>query len=430
MQLLASSVLKGNQSVAPFAFLAVPSSIEAQFKCAKIWIARECPPSEIPIWQGERYQHDRIRVAYLSPDFRKHAIALLAAGLFQCHDTTLFDIIALSSGPDDKSDMRMRLQASFNQFIDVATYSDNDIGRLIRKLEIDILIDLAGLTTGSRMAVFARRPAPISVSYLGYPGTSGANYIDYIIADRIVIPEEQRRFYPEKIVYLPNTYQVNDATRPIADQRFTRAQCGLPSTGFVYCCLNGNYKVTPSIFAAWMRILAKVEHSVLWLFESNMTAAKNLREAAAKQGIRPERLVFAKKLPLLDHLARYCLADLFLDTLPYNAHTTASDALWAGLPVLTCLGGTFAGRVSASLLHAIDLAELVTTSLEAYERMAVELAMHPYKLANIRDRLAANRRTMPLFNTELFAKHLETAYKIMYERYQSDLSPDHIFVQP
>lgn len=427
---LVASVLDRNQLVAPLAFLAVPSSNKAQLKCAKLWVAREYPPSDTPVWRGQRYQHDRIRVAYLSPDLRKHATALLAAGLFECHDRNRFDTVAISSGPDDNSEMRKRLQQSFDRFIDVAACSDDEIARLVGKLEIDILVDLAGFAAGSRMAVFARRPAPISVSYLGYPGTSGADYIDYIIADRIVIPEQDREFYVEKIAYLPNSYQVNDATRLVANKESTRAEHGLPSTGFVYCCFNSNYKVTPFIFSSWMRILAKVEGSVLWLLESNITAYNNLRKEAAKYNVSPDRLIFAKKLPLPDHLARHCLADLFLDTLPYNAHTTASDALWTGLPLLTCLGETFAGRVSASLLHAIDLAELVAKSLEDYEQMAVALALHPDKMTGVRNKLAANRRTTPLFNTELFAKHIETAYTAMYERYQSQLPPEHIFIQP
>src|SRR5579862_505628 len=426
---LVSSVLNRNQIVTPLAFLAVPSSNEAQLKCAKLWIAREYPASDRHVWQRQRYRHDRIRVAYLSPDLHKHAIALLAAGLFKCHDRNRFHITALSSGPDDNSEIRQRLRESFDQFVDVAACSDDEIARLVGKLEIDILVDLAGFTFGSRTAVCARRPAPISVSYLGYPGTSGADYIDYIIADRIVIPEQHREFYTEKVAYLPNSYQVNDATRLVPGKSLTREECGLPSTGFVYCCFNTSHKLTPFIFHTWMRILAKVPDSILWLLETNTTAADNLKKEAARLGVSPERINFAKRLSLPDHLARHCLADLFLDTLPYNAHTTASDALWARLPVLTCLGNTFSGRVSASLLHAIDLAELVTDSLDDYERMAVELAMHPERLAGVRNRLAANLGTTPLFNTKLFTEHLESAYSAMYERHQSHLPPEDIFVQ-
>ena len=267
-----------------------------------------------------------------------------------------------------------------------------------------------GFTQDARTNVFARRPAPIQVNYLGYPGTMGASYIDYIIADQTVIPDELRKFYSEKIVVLPNTYQANDRKRVISDQVFTRADLGLPSQGFVFCCFNNNYKITPRIFDSWMRILKQVDGSVFWLLEDNATAASNLKKRGFGAGISPERLVFAKRVPLPEHLARHQLADLFLDTFPYNAHTTASDALWAGLPVLTCIGETFAGRVAASLLNAIRLPELITTTLEAYEQMAIDLATHPEKLAAIKHKLAENRFTTPLFDTKLFTKHIEAAY--------------------
>jgi predicted O-linked N-acetylglucosamine transferase (SPINDLY family) len=266
------------------------------------------------------------------------------------------------------------------------------------------------------------------VNYLGYPGTMGAEYIDYIIADRIVIPEDQHEFYSEKIAYLPNSYQVNDAKRSIADRAFTRTELGLPLTGFVYCCFNNNYKITPRVFDCWMRILKQVEGSVLWLLEDNAKAASNLRKEAVARGVDAERLIFANRMPLPDHLARHRLADLFLDTLPCNAHTTASDALWAGLPVLTCLGETFAGRVAASLLNAIGLPELISATLETYEQMAIDLARHPEKLAVIKRKLAGNRLTTPLFDTKRFTKHIEAAYTAMYERHQAGLPPDHIVI--
>ncbi len=298
--------------------------------------------------------------------------------------------------------MRQRLQASFERFIEAQPYSDSQIANLIKELEIDILVDLAGFTTNSRTSIFAKRPAPIQVNYLGYPGTMGAEYIDYIIADRIVIPEDQHEFYSEKIAYLPSSYQVNDAKRSIADRAFTRTELGLPLTGFVYCCFNNNYKITPRVFDSWMRILKQVEGGVLWLLEGNAKAASNLRKEAVARGVDAERLIFANHMPLPDHLARHRLADLFLDTLPYNAHTTASDALWAGLPVLTCLGETFAGRVAASLLNAIGLPELISATLEAYEQMAIDLATQPENLAVIKRKLAENRRGTPLFDTKLF----------------------------
>jgi protein O-GlcNAc transferase len=290
------------------------------------------------------------------------------------------------------------------------------------------LVDLKGFTQDARTNVIARRPAPVQVSFIGYPGTMGASYIDYIIADRTTIPDEYRKFYSEKIVAMPGTYQVNDRRRVVHDSAVNRAEAGLPSTGFVFCCFNNNYKIQPGVFDCWMRILTQVEGSVLWLLEDNASAAKNLKAEAAARGISAERLVFAKRLPLPEHLARHKLADLFLDTLPCNAHTTASDALWFGLPMLTCLGETFAGRVGASLLKAIGLPELITLTLESYEQMAIDLAIDSRKLAVIRLELEKNRLTTPLFDTELYTKHIETAYAVMYERYQAGFPADHIVV--
>jgi protein O-GlcNAc transferase len=425
---LIASVRRGNANTSPFVFLTIPSSAADQLQCAKLWIASEYPPSKEPIWQGERYDHNRIRVGYVSADFREHATSFLMAGMFECHDKSRFDVTAISFGHNDNSAMQQRLAASFERFIDANRYSDDQIGDLIRSLEIDLLVDLKGFTTDSRTGIFAKRPAPLQVNYLGFPGTMGAQYIDYIIADRILIPEDQREFYSEKVVYLPNSYQVNDAKRSIADRAFTRAELGLPQTGFVFCCFNANYKLTPRIFDCWMRILKQVEGSVLWVLEDNAKAANNLRKEAVARGVNAERLIFAKRMPLPDHLARHRLADLFLDTLPCNAHTTASDALWAGLPVLTCLGETFAGRVAASLLNAIGLPELITATLGAYEQMAIDLATHPEGLAIIKRKLAKNRLTTPLFDTKLLTKHIEAAYAAMYERHQAGLPPDQIII--
>ena len=424
---LISAVRNGKGNTPPFPFLAIPSSFEDQLQCAKLYIANKYPPSDRPIWQGERYNHERIRLAYLSADFRQHPVAQLMAGVFECHDKSRFDVTAISITPNDHSEMRKRLKAVFEHFIDAETYSDDRIANLVRELEVDILLDLAGFTTDSRTGIFARRCAPIQVNYLGYPGTMGAPYIDYIMADRIVIPEDQHHFYSEKIVCLPNCFVPRDSTRIISDRLYDRAQLGLPQSGFVFCCFNNSYKINPSVFDCWMRILKKVEGSVLWLSENNTTATANLRKEAGIRGINPARLVFAKRMPLLaDHLARHRLADLFLDTLPYNAHTTASDALWAGLPVLTCRGQTFASRVAASLLTAIRLPELITMTVEDYESLAIELARQPEKLAIIKRKLTDNRLTTPLFDTKLFTKHIEAAYMAMYERHQADLMPDDI----
>jgi predicted O-linked N-acetylglucosamine transferase (SPINDLY family) len=425
---LISAVRNGKGSAQPFPFLAIPSMSADQLRCAKHYIANNYPPSDKPIWQGERYNHKRIHVAYLSADFRRHAVSFLIAGMFECHDKSRFEITAISFGPDDNSEMRKRVEASFEHFIDAKTYSDNQIANLVKESEIDILIDLMGFTTDSRTGVIAQRPAPIQVNYLGYPGTMGAEYIDYIIADRIVIPMEQREYYSEKIAVLPDSYQVNDSKRSIADRTFTRTELGLPPGGFVFCCFNNNYKITPHVFDCWMRILKQVEKSVLWFLEYNATASTNLRKEAEARGVNAERLIFAKRMSVADHLARHRVADLFLDTLPYNAHTTASDALWAGLPVLTCLGEIFAARVAASVLNAIGLPELVTATLEDYERLAIELATNPEKLARIKRKLADNRLTTPLFDTKLFTKHIEEAYAAMYERHKAGLAPDHIII--
>ena len=424
---LISSVRDGKVITEPFSFLAIPSSPDDQLQCAKLWIAEKYPPSQKPIWRGEQYRHDRIRIAYVSADFREHPVSHLIAGMFECHDKSRFDVTAISLGPDDNSEMRQRLKASFERFIDAKTYSDDQIANLAKTLEIDILIDLMGFTADSRTGIFARQSAAIQVNYLGYAGTMGASYINYIIADQIVIPDESRKFYSEKIAVLPNTYQVSDRKRFISDKAFTRSDVGLPPQGFVFCCFNNNYKITPHVFDRWIRILKQVEGSVLWLSEPNASATSNLKKEAVARGISSERLVFAERMPLLaEHLARLKLADLFLDTLPYNAHTTASDALWAGLPMLTCLGETYAGRVAASLLNAIRLPELITTTPEAYEQMAIDLATHPEKLAAVKNKLAENRLTTPLFDTKLFTKHIEAAYTMMYERHQAGLAPDHI----
>jgi predicted O-linked N-acetylglucosamine transferase (SPINDLY family) len=348
--------------------------------------------------------------------------------MLECHDKSRFDVTAISFGPDDNSEMRQRLKASFEHFIDGKTFSDEQIANLVRSSEVDILVDLMGFTTDSRTGIFARRPASIQINYLGFIGTMGAEYIDYIIADQIVVPENQREFYSEKIVYLPNSFQPNDRERRIADKIFTRAEAGLPQEGFVFCCFNNSYKITPDVFDIWMRILKQVDGSVLWLVGGSPTMERNLRSEAAARGVDAGRLVFAQRLPSPEYQARLRLADLFLDTLPYNAGTTASDALWAELPILTRIGDTFVARMAASLLTAIDLPELITTTLEAYEQMAIDLATHPEKFAVIKRKLAENRLTTPLFNTKFFTKHIEAAYTAMYERHQAGLAPDHIVV--
>jgi predicted O-linked N-acetylglucosamine transferase (SPINDLY family) len=419
-------VRHGRRAISPFQFLAFSSAPKDQLACARIAVAHKYPPAQAALWRGEIYRHDKIRVAYLSADFHAHATAHLMAGLFEAHDRTRFETFALSFGPDDKSPMRARLERAFSRFLDLRGRSDREIAGLMRQLEIDIAVDLKGYTQDCRSFILAQRAAPLQVNYLGYPGTMGAEYIDYIVADSIVLPESERVHYAEKVLSLPDSYQCNDARRPIAESAGTRADFGLPADAFVFCCFNNNFKIAPEMFAIWMRLLAQTENSVLWLLADNAFAARNLRREAQARGVAGERIVFAERLDAAKHLARYRLADLFLDTLPYGAHTTASDALWAGLPVLTALGSAFAGRVGASLLSAIGLPDLIAPSLEAYERMALAMAHDPARLAALRATLARHRETHPLFDTQRFARTLERGYEAIWRRYQDGAPPAHI----
>jgi len=412
----------------PFPVLALSDSLALQRKAAEIWVNDNHPASHALPAIAWRARHGKIRIGYYSADYDNHATAYLLAGLFEEHDRDKFELVAFSFGPERNDEMRKRTSAAFDQFIDVRNKSDRDIALLSRNREIDIAVDLKGFTQDQRVGIFSYRSAPIQVNYIGYPGTMGAEYIDYLIADGTLIPNASQQHYSEKIAYLPNSYQVNDRKRQIADLQFSREGLGLPQTGFVFCCFNNSYKLMPSTFDGWMRILKQVDGSVLWLLEDNPTASRNLRKEAEARGVRAERLIFAKRMPLAEHLARHRVADLFIDTLPCNAHTTASDALWAGLPLLTCVGEAFAGRVGASLLNAIGLSELIAATQEQYEALAVELATNSGWLNNIRQKLERNRLTTPLFDTRLFTKHIEAAYTQMYERYQADLPPEHIYV--
>lgn len=420
---------RGEKALSPFPVLALTSSLPLQRKAAEIWVNDKHPASLALPAITKRTGHEKIRIGYYSADYHDHATAYLMAELFERHHRNRFELVAFSYGPDQKDEMRKRVSAAFDQFVDVRTKSDKEVALLSRNMEIDIAVDLKGFTQDQRVGIFSYRAAPIQVNYIGYPGTMGAEYIDYLIADCTLIPNASQQHYSEKIAYLPNSYQVNDRKRQIADKRFSREELGLPQTGFVFCCFNNNYKITPGTFDGWMRILKQAECSVLWLLEDNPTAASNLRKEAEARGVSAERLIFAKRMPLPEHLARHRAADLFIDTLPCNAHTTASDALWAGLPVLTRVGEAFASRVPASLLNAIDLPELITTTQDQYEALAVELATNPARLTDIKQKLERNRLTTPLFDTELFAKHIEAAYTQMYERYQAGLPPEHICVQ-
>lgn len=425
---LTARIERGQAASPPLPVLGLTDSAALQRMAAGIWVGEACPPNgALPAIQG-RSAHHRIRVGYFSVDFRDHAVSALMAGVFETHDRDRFDITAFSFGPAAPDAMRTRLQGAFDRFIDVRERSDYDIALLARNMRIDIAVDLGGFTEGCRPNIFALRAAPLQLSYIGYLGTMAAEYMDYLVADATIIPPEHREQYSEKIIYLPH-YQANDAGRVMVDREFGRAELGLPESGFVFCCFNTNAKILPDTFNSWMRILGKVPGSVLFLYAENAAAEDNLRREAARSGIKAERIVFGGRLPAPAYLARYRTADLFLDTLPYNAGTTASDALWAGLPVLTCTGRAFAARIAASLLMAIGLPELIVSTQEHYESLAVELASHPERLHALKQRLAVNRHTKPLFDTPRFTRHLEAAYSQIHTRYLSGLPADHVFVQ-
>ena len=418
-----AGVRAGARTAEPFGYQGICESEQDLLMCAEIFARDEYPPVQQEFATGGSQEGQRVTIGYLCGEFRQHATSILMCGVYEQHRKNQFRLIAFDSGGSDASEYRRRIAASFDEVVEITGLGDHDAANLIRSRNVDILVNLNGYFGDARMGVFARRPSPIQVNYLGFPGTLGAPYIDYLIADAVVIPPTSRQFYSEKIVYLPHSYQANDSKRAISDKTHTREMFALPPSAFVFCCFNNNYKITPSTFDSWMRILGRVEESVLWLLQDNADASANLTREAAARGIASHRLVFAQRLPPDEHLARHKLADLFLDTQPYNAHTTASDALWAGLPVLTRLGTTFAGRVGASLLRALDLPELVTDSVSAYEDMAVELASDPEKLSRIRNKLEASRSTQPLFNTDAFASHLEAAYLTMIQRHRAGGPP-------
>jgi protein O-GlcNAc transferase len=427
---LAAEIAAGRPASRPFSFLPVPASPSLQLTCAKGFSQRQCP-SLMPLWRGKRYDHDRIRIAYLSADFREHPVAHLLAGVLENHDRARFETVAISFGPDDAGPIRNRIERAFERFLDVRDKSDAEIAQLLHDAEIDIAVDLMGPTQGARPGILSFRPAPIQALYLGYAGSSGAGHIDYIIADKIVIPDDEQQFYSEKIVYLPDTYMATDTRRAVAAHTPSRAEQGLPESGVVFCSFNNSYKITPPVFDVWMRLLREIDGSVLWLSHINDAATANLRREAEARGVWPERLVFAPRVALNeDHLARYRQADLFLDTQPFGAHSTASDALWAGVPVLTCAGSTFASRVAASLLHAIGLDDLVTTSLPAYEALALALARDRMRLDAVRGRIAERRASWPLFDTERFTRNLEAAYTMMWERCRRGEPPALITMPP
>jgi predicted O-linked N-acetylglucosamine transferase (SPINDLY family) len=421
-------VRAGKKTAEPFGYQGIADSAQDLRACAELFVVEKFPRRAMVRGGATRRDNSKIRIGYLSGEFRDQATSVLMTELFELHDKSRFEIYAFDNGWDDGSEIRARLNQAFHEIIDISVLGDLAAASLIQDKGIDILVNLNGYFGRGRQGVFSYKPSPVQVNYLGFPGTIGADYIDYMIADSTLVPEGAQKFYSEKVVFLPNSYQVNDSKRRIADKKFSRKDLSLPEAGFVFCCFNNNYKITPEVFDVWMRILKQVEGGVLWLLEDNPDAVVNLRKEAEHRGVDPNRVIFAKRMPLADHLARQRMADLFLDTLPCNAHTTASDALWAGLPLLTCMGETFSSRVAASLLNAIHMPELITHSLEEYESLAIALATDPARLKALREKLESNRLTTPLFDSALFTKHIEAAYTMMFERYQAGLPPDHLYV--
>lgn len=425
---LRQQIAAGAAVVEPFLALSLFDEPALHLRAARLLVQESLQPLA-PLGPLQlRSPGGKIRVGYYSADFRNHPVAYLMAELFEVHDRERFEWFGFYVGPDVQDPMRQRVGAAFDHFIEARGHSDREIAQLSREMGIDIAVDLMGFTQATRMGCFAYRCAPIQVSFMGYPGTTGADYMDYVIADKVLVPPPSQLHFAEKLVYMPHTYQVNDSQRALAQRDFSREELGLPATGFVFCCFNNNFKIMPATFDGWMRILAAVPGSVLWLFESSATAAHNLRKEAQARGISADRLVFASRVPLDQHLARQRVADLFLDTLPYNAHTTASDALWAGLPVLTCMGQSFASRVGASLLHAVGLPEMVTQTQADFEARAIALAHDAAQLARIRSKLQEQRSTSPLFDARLFARHIESAYVTMHDRLHKGQVPDVIEV--
>lgn len=423
---LFAQIEQGERVCAPFPLLAFPATAQLQKRCAEIYIADRYPEMATSTRMTTKQARDRIRLGYLSADFHNHATAYLMASLFEIHDRSSFEVIGISYGQNVKDEMRSRLLEAFDTFLDISDRSDDEAVADIRNLDIDIAIDLKGFTRGFRLGLLARRVAPIQVSYLGYPGTMGAPYIDYLVADREVIPDALRDCFSEKIVRLPTCYQVNDASRARPARLHSREQVGLAEEDFVFCCFNNNYKITPDVFEIWMSIMRQIGRSVLWLLEDNPTASLNLRRAAVRAGISEQRLVFAQRTDQETHLSRHYLADLFLDTFVCNAHTTASDALWMGVPLVTLEGETFHSRVAASLLHSLGVPELIARTPSEYEQIVIALAGNPNELARVRQRVSKNRTTSALFDTRSFAGNLETAYRMMWMRHQAGQRPDHL----
>ena len=430
LNFLANKIKSGENVTLPFPPLSLIDEPALHLTATKTFVAEKFPENQT-LPKLPKTSHQKIRIGYFSPDFKSHPVSFLTAELFELHNRNHFEIYAFSLQPANPGDpMRARLRKGFDHFIDVQDKSDLEVAQLSRDLEIDIAVDLAGHTLHARTGIFSYRAAPIQVNYLGYPGTLGAPYIDYIIADQTLIPESSKVSYTEKVAYLPYSYMVDDSARQPSTRQMTRNDVGLPEDKFVFCCFNNSYKFNREMTGVWGNILLKSPQSVLWISANNASFRLNLLKEFAKVGISSERIIFADRLDsMTDHLKRCGLADLFLDTWPFNAHTTAMDSLKAGLPLITLVGQSFAGRVAASLLNTAAIPELITTNLAEYEALAIELATDQGKLNQIKERLAASRLTNPLFNTSLLTKHIEALYAKMYERYQKELSPEHLYIK-
>jgi predicted O-linked N-acetylglucosamine transferase (SPINDLY family) len=411
---IVAGVRAGQPVCFPLVILGLTDDPADQLACARAYINSQFQAVASPP-RKPHAPRDRLRIAYLSANYNEHAVAVLISELFERHDRARFELHGVSFGTDDRSGMRARIEAAFDTFVDVRTRTDADVAQALRDADIDIAVDLMGHTTEGRPGILARRPAPVQVNYLGHPGTMGADYVDYIVADRFIIPDGEERYYSEHVVRLPDCYQPNDIKRRVDERVPSRAELGLPERGFVFCCFNNSFKLDPPVFDVWMRLLRAIDGSVLWLLGVNDAMERNLRAEAERRNVAGTRLVFARMAPHPQHLARHRAADLLLDTLPYNAHTTGSDALWAGLPVLTCVGRSFAARVGESLLNAVGLPELVTRNLADYEALALALARDPARLGALRERLARNRPTAPLFDIDRFRRHIEAAYMTMWD---------------
>jgi protein O-GlcNAc transferase len=418
---------RGERAAAPFALMATPASSAALLACAKTYALDHCPPKTTTL-DFKSAAGRRLRIGYFSTDFRNHPVAQLVVRMFECHSREDFEWLGFALGPAAPDDMSLRVSSALDRFMTVADKSDAQIAAIARDAGIDIAVDLNGFTEGARPNIFAHRAAPVQVNYLGFPGTMGCDYMDYIVADATVIRPDEHHLYAEKVVLLPGCYQANDNTKRIGESVPSREGLGLPAEGFVFACFNNNYKITPDVFDVWMRLLLKMPDSVLWLLRSNEAASLALEAEARARGVDSSRLVWGERMALAEHLARHAQADLFLDTFHYNAHTTCSDALWAGLPVLTFAGPTFASRVSASLLKSVGLPELVTQSAAEYEALAFSLATTPQSLAGIRSRLHRNRDETTLFDTARFTEGIEAAYKAMWARVQEGLAPTSITI--